>query len=271
MKQLPKVEISFVADGKDFNLDNMTKLLEVQPSKIRTKDDWPDVIKNNPTLPERYQPRHSWRYSKIFYEMYDFTLAYQEILSKFKPKITILNELADAENIRYALLPTGTDPLEQANQRIINSLETTKHDLEKKLEKLLAFNGSSPTIFSEMNDCYLTLSQGLQQANSSFNPASGTFSIPKGEDLAWAKTATTKFNQRELDKLIAKPKLTKDDLTKLIQLVASNPDKEMPKNFWDKVSEIWNEISDNATDGAPLDFAALILETSRNATMRLGG
>lgn len=182
---------------------------------------------------------------------------------------SILN--MESINRNLPKLPTGTNPLEQANQRIINSLETTKRDLEKKLEKLLAFNDSSPAIFSEVNAFYSTLSQGLQQANSSFDPASGTFSIPMGKDLDWAKAATTKFNQRELDKLIAKPKLTKDDLTKLIELAASNPDKEMPKSFWDKVSEIWNEISDNATDGAPLDFAALILETSGNATMRLGG
>lgn len=102
--KLPKVEVSFVADGKDFNLENMTRILEIKPTEIRTKDDWPDAIKNNPNLPEEYQPRHNWVYSKIFYEMYDFTLAYQEILSKFKPKIEKLKKLANKEQIDYAVV-----------------------------------------------------------------------------------------------------------------------------------------------------------------------
>ncbi|GGC97596.1 DUF4279 domain-containing protein [Enterococcus wangshanyuanii] len=102
--ELPKIEISFVAVGKNFDLTNMTRILEVQPTEVRTKDDWPDAIKNNTNLPEEYQPRHSWSYSKTFHEMYDFTLAYQEILSKFKPKTSILKKMADAEPIKYAVV-----------------------------------------------------------------------------------------------------------------------------------------------------------------------
>lgn len=185
----------------------------------------------------------------------------------------INTSILNMESINRGLpkLPTGTNPLEQANRRIIESLETTKRDLEQKLEKLMTFNGTSPAIFDGVNSFYSTLSQGLQQANSGFNPATRTFSVPKGKALDWAKGVTEQFNQREIDKIIAKPKLTKDDLAKLIELAGNNPDKEMPKSFWDKVSEAWNEISGNATDGAPLDFAGLILETSGNATMRLGG
>lgn len=104
MEKLPKVEVSFVAVGKDFDLTNMTSVLEIQPTEVRTKDDWPNAIKNNPNLPEEYQPRHSWSYSKVFYEMYDFTLAYQEILSKFKPKTDTLKKLTNNEEIKYAVV-----------------------------------------------------------------------------------------------------------------------------------------------------------------------
>lgn len=102
--KLPKIKISLVADGKDFNLENMTQKLEVQPTKVRTKDDWPDAIKNNPDLPDEYKPRHNWCYSKTFEEMYDFTLAYQEILSKFRPKTSILKKMSTDEQIKYAVV-----------------------------------------------------------------------------------------------------------------------------------------------------------------------
>lgn len=60
----------------------------------------------------------------------------------------INTSILNMENINRGLpkLPTGTNPLEQANHRIIESLETTKRDLEKKLEKLMMFNGTSPAI-----------------------------------------------------------------------------------------------------------------------------
>ncbi|MBP2099840.1 hypothetical protein [Enterococcus rivorum] len=168
-------------------------------------------------------------------------------------------------------LPLGTNPLKQINQRIIESLETTKRDLEKKLEKLLAFNASSPAIFSEVNAFYGTLAQGLQQANTSFNPSTGTFSIPKGKALDWTKSVNERFVKNEIDKLMKKTKLTKDDLVKLIQIAEQNPNQEMPKSFWDIVSKSWNDISENVKDGTPLDFAALMLETSGNVTLKLGG
>ncbi|MFD2386240.1 MDR/zinc-dependent alcohol dehydrogenase-like family protein [Enterococcus rivorum] len=88
-------------------------------------------------------------------------------------------------------LPLGTNPLKQINQRIIESLETTKRDLEKKLEKLLAFNATSPAIFSEVNAFYGTLAQGLQQANTSFNPSTGTFTLP--QNLSWRNTVNEKW------------------------------------------------------------------------------
>lgn len=104
MEKLPKIKISFVADGNNFDLHSMTNQLEIQPTKIRTKEDWPDAIKNNPNLPKEYQPRHNWMYSKDFYEMYEFTLAYQEILSKFKSKVNILQDLANNDQIKYAIV-----------------------------------------------------------------------------------------------------------------------------------------------------------------------
>lgn len=120
-------------------------------------------------------------------------------------------------------------------------METTKRDLEKKLEKLLAFNGSSPAIFSEVNAFYSTLSQGLQQANSSFNPASGTFSIPKGKDLDWAgsvKIAVKKRNERELNAIVKKlPNIGIEEYKKIGQALKDDPNTDIPK----ELSEFFKE------------------------------
>lgn len=168
---------------------------------------------------------------------------------------SILN--MESINRNLPKLPTGTNPLEQANQRIINSLETTKRDLEKKLEKLLAFNGSSPAIFSEVNAFYSTLSQGLQQANSSFDPASGTFSIPKGKDLDWAKkvnTAYQKANQKKLKNLMNLP-YSPENAIKIYELAQKDPSMTL-----DEKAIQWFRDHKNDLQGLFVDFSLSTIE-----------
>ncbi|ALS00065.1 hypothetical protein ATZ33_01290 [Enterococcus silesiacus] len=151
----------------------------------------------------------------------------------------INTSILNMESINRGLpkLPTGTNPLEQANRRIIESLETTKRDLEKKLEKLMTFNGTSPAIFDGVNSFYSTLSQGLQQADASFNPATGTFSVPKGKALDWTnsvKSAVRKRNERELDKIVKKiPNLSAADYHTIGQARKDDPNVIIPKKLGD--------------------------------------
>ncbi|GGC77786.1 hypothetical protein [Enterococcus wangshanyuanii] len=165
---------------------------------------------------------------------------------------SILN--MESINRNLPKLPTGTNPLEQANQRIINSLETTKRDLEKKLEKLLAFNGSSQAIFSEVNAFYSTLSQGLQQANSSFNPASGTFSIPKGKDLDWAKKVSDKVDKKEIDRIkkLFPEKVTSKDLLILADIQKRDKGVTFPKKISEVLKETFGKYADDLS-GIELD------------------
>ncbi|WP_086444792.1 hypothetical protein [Candidatus Enterococcus lemimoniae] len=149
----------------------------------------------------------------------------------------INTSILNMESINRGLpkLPTGTNPLEQANRRIIESLETTKRDLEKKLEKLMTFNGTSPAIFDGVNSFYSTLSQGLQQANSGFNPATGTFSVPKGKALDWTnsvKSAVRKRNERELDKIVKNlPNIGLAEYQKIGQALKDDPSIKIPKEL----------------------------------------
>lgn len=119
-----------------------------------------------------------------------------ELQSKIQQLNTAIRNIETIDR-NLPSLPIGTDSLKQINRRIINSLETTKRDIEKKLEDLMAFNSSSPAIFSEVNAFYSSLSQGLVQVNNSFNPSTGTFTIPKGKALDWTKTVKELYRQKK--------------------------------------------------------------------------
>jgi len=70
-------------------------------------------------------------------------------------------------------------------------------ELQEKLDKLMAFNASSPSIFDEISGLYSAVSQGLSQVNNSFSSYNGTFSLPSKEELAWTTTITTAWEERE--------------------------------------------------------------------------
>lgn len=70
-------------------------------------------------------------------------------------------------------------------------------ELQEKLDKLMAFNASSPSLFDEISGLYSAVSQGLSQVNNSFSSYNGTFSLPSKEELSWATTITTAWKERE--------------------------------------------------------------------------
>ncbi|EOI02729.1 hypothetical protein UAY_00976 [Enterococcus moraviensis ATCC BAA-383] len=168
----------------------------------------------------------------------------------------INTSILNMESINRGLpkLPTGTNPLEQANRRIIESLETTKRDLEKKLEKLMTFNGTSPAIFDGVNSFYSTLSQGLQQANSGFNPATGTFSVPKGKALDWTKKVSSTYDKREVDRIakLFPEKVTSKDLLILADIQKRDKDITFPKKVLESLKKTFGKYADDLS-GIELD------------------
>ncbi|MBO0445690.1 hypothetical protein JZO78_04990 [Enterococcus ureilyticus] len=171
----------------------------------------------------------------------------------------INTSILNMESINRGLpkLPTGTNPLEQANRRIIESLETTKRDLEQKLEKLMTFNGTSPAIFDGVNSFYSTLSQGLQQANGGFNPATGTFSVPKGKALEWTKTVQTayqKANQKKLDNLMKLP-YSIENAIKVYEIAQKDPSMRL-----DEKAVKWFRDHKDDLQGLFVDFSMSTIE-----------
>lgn len=100
----------------------------------------------------------------------------------------------------------------QRLQRIqgLNVLESifkaTKNKLQEKLNKLRAFNASSPSIFWEIDVLAQAIQIAVNQINVAWNPNTGMYSIPK--DLSWSDLVkeTIKNKEFENEYLPKKPK-----------------------------------------------------------------
>ena len=66
MNYKSKVNIGFVVTGSYIDYNLFTEKTGIIPTIWRTKEDWPEVIKRNPNLPEELKPRYEWG---ISYEM----------------------------------------------------------------------------------------------------------------------------------------------------------------------------------------------------------
>lgn len=116
-----------------------------------------------------------------------------ELEEKIRRADRLLNQ---AEDIRKDINSSKTPDITKTFQLIANSMligmySASKQKLEEQLRKLLAFNASSPSIFSEISSLQSAVNQGLTQASTAWNGATGTFSVPK--DLTWRDTIGDKW------------------------------------------------------------------------------
>ncbi|MFL0405214.1 EndoU domain-containing protein [Bacillus nitratireducens] len=115
--------------------------------------------------------------------------------AELEAKINQVNSmLLQAENIQSNLMSLNVPDLVgmktaqlSANSMLIHMYRDVKKKLEEKLQKLIAFNASSPHIFSEIASLQQAVNQGLAQTKTAWNASSGTFTIPSPEALSWTK------------------------------------------------------------------------------------
>ncbi len=87
----------------------------------------------------------------------------------------------------------------QLNQALMEAYQTSKQELEEKLQKLIAFHTSSPRIFSEIARLKQAIDQGLAQTKTAWNSTTGTFVVPSQEKLAWANTIRAFQKKKEAE------------------------------------------------------------------------
>ncbi|WP_088838733.1 T7SS effector LXG polymorphic toxin [Listeria sp. ILCC792] len=125
-------------------------------------------------------------------------LKQSELETKIRQAEYLIRELEDIRSQLVSSSVTWETRNEQLsfNANILNIYRRSKQDLEEKLDKLLAFNASSPALFSEIASLEQTVHQGLAQARTAWSATSGTFIIPS--DLSWTQSIHDKWDMRDL-------------------------------------------------------------------------
>ncbi|MCD7650090.1 hypothetical protein KYD88_09805 [Listeria monocytogenes] len=138
-------------------------------------------------FPERYQS-----------EVDSGDLKQSELEEQIRRVNELIHQANDLENqVRQSPLSETDQQIQlQLNQALLEAYQTSKQELEEKLQKLIAFHASSPSIFSEIAHLKQAIDQGLAQTKTAWNPTTCTFMIPSQEKLGWANTIRA-FQQKK--------------------------------------------------------------------------
>ena len=103
MSSDPRIQVGFYLTGKEFNIKYVSEVLQVKETYFRTKEDWPDVIKQNQDLPDDLKPRTIWGLQTSREECYTVNFKMKEIVEKLGEKIEKINELCIELDLESAL------------------------------------------------------------------------------------------------------------------------------------------------------------------------
>ncbi|MBC6295508.1 hypothetical protein HCJ45_00010 [Listeria sp. FSL L7-1517] len=200
--------------------------------------------------------------------------------SELEEQIRRVNELIHQANalenqVRQSPLSETDQHMQlQFNQALKEAYQTSKQELEEKLQKLIAFHASSPSIFSEIASLKQAIDQGLAQTKTAWNSSTGTFDVPPQEKLMWADMITKKVKQSDaqfLEKISKKvPNLSDAERTKLFTLAQTNPDMKPPQEIIDYFMKDVDEIPKSIIDNLPQDLFNAGVESSGKAVQSFG-
>ena len=132
-----------------------------------------------------------------------------------------------------------------------NIFKATKNKLQEKLNKLRAFNASSPSIFWEIDVLAQAIQIAVNQINVAWNPNTGMYSIPK--DLSWSDLVNETIKNKEFENeyLPKKPKdVTAFEYNKFLTGLREQSVNLKEKDGWDKdaIKAYVKSVSKRTTD-----------------------
>lgn len=141
-------------------------------------------------------------------------LKQSELEEKIRQASNLISQAEEiGKQIRASTTPDVTKSFQlSSNAMMIGMYEAIKHDLEKKLRKLVLFNYTSLSIFAEIVVLEAAVNQGLAQTKNAFSSSTGTFSIPSKDNLAWRTTIADKLKEKEQAKMESEKKAFEKDL-----------------------------------------------------------
>lgn len=105
-KQINFIMVDFVIEGKNFDIEQLTKEIEVAPSQIRGIDDWPEAIKNNKNLPEELKSRCEWSICQKEEFCRQIEIPINKIIAKLKGKEQKIMKFCADHELRKGLCIT---------------------------------------------------------------------------------------------------------------------------------------------------------------------
>ena len=104
MSNLPTIKITFFLEGDEFSEEKVSTKLGMTPDEFRTKDDWPDAIKNAIDLPSHLRPRTGWSIDVKRESCCAVSDQFEKMMDLFKGKESMINELCEELNLSTAFV-----------------------------------------------------------------------------------------------------------------------------------------------------------------------
>lgn len=102
----PRINVSFHLEGDEFSKEYMWEKLRIEPSRFRTKKDWPNAILNwpvyNPNLPDEYKPRTTWELATGYESCMSVSHQLEKIIKRLEGKEETINQLCKELNLRIS-------------------------------------------------------------------------------------------------------------------------------------------------------------------------
>ncbi|MBP2622605.1 hypothetical protein [Streptococcus oricebi] len=188
---------------------------------------------------------------------YDETIAVQNAALEIKRADKILDKLT-------------IDRLEQD----LEATTAIRNELQEKLNKLIAYDATSATLFSEMPAIESLLDQGKAQLSSGLANFNGSFELPAAEQLEWTQTVNTAWEKRNevnnykvaLTKLAKGEELKQKDYEAIQAYSAKNPDDVKAQTIFEYIMGNKKSI----TNDVILDLITTSMEQLGAGIQRLG-
>lgn len=161
---------------------------------------------------------------------------------------------------------------------MVATLRALKLRIERKLERLYAFNGKSPTFFNDAKNLLNQVESGIIEISSgrTWNASTNMFSTDS-INMDWARTLNQRWDENvesleeealkymhELERKL--PDVTEEDVKKLLTMTKHCPDVEVPETLLEflirKGPEFVENLEEELKSTTISDFTAKTLETS---------
>ena len=144
-----------------------------------------ELVKAGSDLPSRYV-------SEVAEESLD-----QDVLES---QIASYDQTIDSQN--QALTEANkqkdvADSTKSSIQNAITAAQDKRHELQDKLNKLLAFYSSSATIFDNLPGLAAALDQALSLMTEGFTNFNGSFVLPSPDRMTWTQTVETAWESKK--------------------------------------------------------------------------